>query len=58
MKQSLFQTFWQAAVDLMADIFRYVTQGLILSARKSIFTVFVKPTRRSAFTSTRTSLSV
>lgn len=28
MKQSLFQTFWQAAVDLMADILRYVTQGL------------------------------
>ncbi len=28
MKQSLFQTFWQAAVDLMADILRYVAQGL------------------------------
>ncbi len=28
MKQSLFQTFWQVAVDLMADILRYVTQGL------------------------------
>ena len=28
MKQSLFQTFWQAAVDLMADIFRYMNRGL------------------------------
>ena len=28
MKQSLFQTFWQAAVDLMADIFRYMNMGL------------------------------
>ena len=27
MKQSLFQTFWQAAVDLMADIFRSMNKG-------------------------------
>ncbi len=47
MKQSLFQTFWQAAVDHMTDILRYLTQGLSCLS-KSIFAMFVKPARQNA----------